>query len=165
MGIFPSPLVSITNQRNTIMENITKLLAKEIEAQTKVTAIGIEIDAMISESFKVEDPEAIANIKSLLAKNLMGDDSIVEGYEFEPEKGVLKDFEDVDAMAHKIWETVNNSAKPLCSLDVWTKLSKKWNISKSQTNGILVTRQTWFRKLKKKMNDENNMVYFYRAKA
>ena len=152
-----------TGKKEVNMENaLSKMLKKESETKTA-------IELFISDSFKVNDPDAIEKIKQLLIKSLSGTESYIPDTEFVPaatENEVeLKSFDDKEHMALTIWEVVNKSKSAMCSIEVYEKISKKWAISKAETNGVLVMRPTWFRKLKKKLNEEGNLVYFYRAKA
>ena len=143
------------------MNALNKLLVKRNETELK-------IDQLIAENFKTTDIDAIANIKALLVKNLNGPDSILPNHDFEPEATESEDkkiFESKEQTLETIWELVNKSKEPMCALDVYEKLSKKWIISKNKVNGVLVMQTEWFRKLKKKKNSEGKEVYFYKAKA
>lgn len=148
------------------MKNFNEIMKKNLEAHKVLMETTIEIEKLIIEQFKVTDIEGIGKIKSLLAINMMGDDSIIEGYDFVPENGVLRDFESEEEMRQVMWDTFNDDKKKQCSVEVYDQISKKWNINKDKTNRVLAGNPTWFKKLKnKKINKNGLAVYYFSAKA
>lgn len=148
------------------MKNFNEIMTKNLEAHKVLMETTIEIEKLIIEQFKVTDIEGIAKIKSLLAINMMGDDSIIEGYDFVPENGVLRDFESEEEMRQVMWDTFTDDKKKQCSVEVYDQISKKWNINKDKTNRVLAGNPTWFKKLKnKKINNNGLAVYYFSARA